>query len=62
MEEPKNEVQSIYAPKNCFCKPKVLIVDDSPFNLLPLRITIERFRKIDFDKIINFEMPDFADK
>ena len=39
--------------KFCGCKPKILLVDDNDFNLMPLTILINQLFKIETDQACN---------
>ena len=48
------DLDNIKEENMCNCSPKILLVDDNLFNLMPLKMMIKRL-KIDFDIVEDYK-------
>ena len=48
------DLDNIEEENRCNCSPKILLVDDNLFNLMPLKMMIKRL-KIDFDIVEDYK-------
>ena len=46
-------MNSFIENKNCNCEPRILVVDDNDFNILPLKLLIKENFDIDIEEASN---------